>query len=362
MADKGPFVPKYKLVFDDLVKRIRQGEFADGERLPRERELCDQYQVKRVTVRRALELLDQQGAAEKRPGLGTYVRIHGKDAAAQGDTIIYAMRRNQNDIRHNVNAFNAMLFFVLEQACHERGLRLHYVGLENGDDAELTGPHVLAVMLVSYHEQGTAARLWAKGTPVICVNHWEEGVVSLLPDNFCGIRHAVHHLAALGHEHIGYISGPLANTNAEERLMGYRFGVQEKGLSAGREDVVWGSWTMESGREAMLRLMAQKDRPTAVIAASDMMAIGAIDAANKLGLRVPEEVSIMGFDNIDMGLYCAPPLTTVSLSVQELARLAVEAAVRAASTPADSREHYTVRLPTDIAARGSVAERAGRAE
>ncbi len=350
MPKKTPFVPKYKQVCEDLAQRIQRGEFPDGARLPRERELCERYQVKRVTVRRALEMLDQSGLAEKRPGLGTYVRT-GRSAAAstRGNTMVFAMRRNQNDIRHNVNAFNAMLFFLLEQACHERGLRLQYAGIEDGmAQTDQVSDDVLGVLLVSQHEAEAAESLWKRGIPTICVNHWDERAVSLLPDNFCGMRLAVDHLNRLGHTRVGFIRGPLANVNAEERVMGYRYGMHEHNLPVLDGDIAPGHWTMESGREAMLHLMEQPDRPTAVIAASDMMAIGAIDAAHKLGLSVPGDVSIMGFDNIDMGMYCAPPLTTIGINAPALARLAVDTMLTVASSPEHAQDRYVLRLPADL--------------
>lgn len=355
MSAKSPFVPKYRQVFEDIAQRIQRGEFPDGTRLPRERELCECYQVKRVTVRRVLDMLDQSGLAVKRPGLGTYVKAgHNPAASVRGSTVVFAMRRNQNDIRHNVNAFNAMLFFLLEQACHERGLRLQYAGLEDGvTDTALTNEDVLGVMLISQHEPEAAEKLWDRGIPTICVNHWDKRAVSLLPDNFCGIRQAVEHLTALRHTHIGFIRGPLANVNAEERVMGYRYGMHEHGLPAEDSDIVAGHWTMESGREAMLHLMAQESRPTAVIAASDMMAIGAIDAAHRLGLSVPGDVSIMGFDNIDMGVYCAPPLTTIGINAGVLAQLSVDAILQVASAPGSAQDRYMVRLPADLSMRQS---------
>ncbi len=357
MTDKTPFVPKYKQVCEDIAQRILRGEFSPGTRLPRERELCERYQVKRVTVRRALEMLDESGLAEKRPGLGTYVKSGEKPSTRRGDTVVFAMRRNQNDIRHNVNAFNAMLFFLLEQACHERGLRLQYVGLEDGvTEPQLSAPHVLGVMLISRHEPDAAEKLWSRSIPAICVNHWEARAVSLLPDNFCGIRLAVEHLKKLGHTRIGMIRGPVANVNAEERLMGYRHGMHEHGLTIADGWVSPGHWTMESGRDAMLHLMNQPHPPTAVIAASDMMAIGAYDAAHKLGLSVPNDISIVGFDGIDMGLYCAPPLTTISMDAQALARLSVEAVLQVAASPERARDNHMVRLPTTLTIRQSTAE------
>ncbi|MGI6672397.1 MAG: GntR family transcriptional regulator [Christensenellales bacterium] len=354
MKDKSPFVPKYKQVYESIAQRILCGEFPEGARLPCERELCEHYQVKRVTVRRALEMLDSNGLAEKRHGLGTYVKAADKPQSINRDTVVFAMRRNQNDIRHNVNAFNAMLFFLLEQCCHEHGLRLQYTGLdENVVEPQLTAPHVLGVMLISHHEAGVAEKLWKRGMPTICVNHRERQAVSLLPDNFNGIRLAVEHLKALGHTHIGMIGGPVVNINAEERLMGYQYGLLEQGLTIANELIAPGLWTMESGREAMVHLMQLSPRPTAVIAASDMMAIGAIDAACRLNLSVPKDVSIVGFDGIDMGLYCSPPLTTIGMDARALARLSVEAMLHAASSPERAHDNHIIRLPPTLIVRQS---------
>jgi LacI family transcriptional regulator len=140
-----------------------------------------------------------------------------------------------------------------------------------------------------------------------------------------GIRQAVQHLAALGHRRIAFISGPLGLRSAVARRDAFLKSMAELGLAVPAEEMVEGSHTMEGGIGAMEKLTALGELPTAVMCSNDMTAIGALHALFRTTHKVPEEISLVGFDDIHLAQFMLPPLTTVEMSCKHLAAAAVEA-------------------------------------
>jgi LacI family transcriptional regulator len=143
-------------------------------------------------------------------------------------------------------------------------------------------------------------------------------------DNIDGAKHAVEHLIGLGHRDIAFISGPTNHADARERLGGYMAAL---GAKAHRDPrlIVDADYQEQGGYEATLRLLASGVRFTAILAANDQMAFGVRLALHEQGLRVPEDVSLVGFDDLYFSRYLTPPLTTVHHSAQDLGRRASEA-------------------------------------
>jgi LacI family transcriptional regulator len=158
--------------------------------------------------------------------------------------------------------------------------------------------------------------------------------VRLLKVNYGGgIREAVQHLAALGHRRIAFISGPLQLRTAATRRGAFRSAMAELGLTVPAASIVEGKHTMESGKAAMEQLLKVPELPTAVICSNDMTAIGVLHALDETTHKVPRDISVVGFDDIDLAQFMLPPLTTVQMSCRDLAVAAVEA-LRAGIEPA----------------------------
>jgi DNA-binding LacI/PurR family transcriptional regulator len=139
-----------------------------------------------------------------------------------------------------------------------------------------------------------------------------------------GIRQGVQHLAALGHRNIAFISGPLSKRSPVARREAFLKAMAELGLTVPHKHLVEGNHTMESGIACMERLIALGELPTAVICSNDMTAIGALHALYRTTHRVPEDISVVGFDDIHLAQFMLPPLTTVQMSCRSLAAAAVE--------------------------------------
>jgi LacI family transcriptional regulator len=139
-----------------------------------------------------------------------------------------------------------------------------------------------------------------------------------------GIYEGVQHLAVLGHRDIGFISGPLHMRSSQARKKALLQCLRSTGLAANPSWIVEGDHTLDGGRDAMQRLLKLKKRPTALICSNDMTAIGVQHALFEASLKVPEDLSLIGFDDIHLAEYTIPPLTTVRMSCRDLAQKAVE--------------------------------------
>jgi LacI family transcriptional regulator, galactose operon repressor len=153
-----------------------------------------------------------------------------------------------------------------------------------------------------------------------------------------GIRQGVQHLAALGHRKIAFITGPPRLHSAQSRLTAFRKALGECGIPVEEKLIIEGDHTMEGGLAAAEKLMALKDLPTAIMCSNDMLAIGALHEMSHSGMRVPDDISIIGFDDVHMAAMMIPPLTSIQMSRADLA-LAAVSALRGHLEGTPKREH-----------------------
>src|ERR1700728_2563061 len=177
------------------------------------------------------------------------------------------------------------------------------------------------------------------------------GVSVLKVDYHHGIRQAVQHLAALGHRHIAFVSGPMRLHSAQSRLAAFSKSMQECGISPEVSQIVEGDHTLEGGAVAMDKLLAQKELPTAVICSNDMTAIGVLHKLYRTGLRVPDDISVIGFDDIHIAEVMMPPLTTVQMSRLEIAKAAFSALRSHVESPEQFHSRREFKIPTDLIVR-----------
>ena len=139
-----------------------------------------------------------------------------------------------------------------------------------------------------------------------------------------GGRAAAEHLADLGHTRIGFISGPPSFRSSHERREGFEEGLRERGLSLAAPYSAQGAYTFDSGIEVGRKLLQMSPPPTAIFAGNDEMAAGVLQAARQLGVRLPEDLSLVGFDDFQIASRLWPTLTTVRTPTREIGRIAVE--------------------------------------
>jgi len=178
-----------------------------------------------------------------------------------------------------------------------------------------------------------------------------------------GIDEAVEHLVALGHSTIGFISGPMSLPSARTRREAFLSSLERAGIPTRKDLVIEGNHSIDGGRMAMEQLLQLAQRPTAVLASNDLTAIGAIGSIHQHHLHVPRDISVIGFDDIEISASLYPPLTTVRLSRAVIADRAFHALFTANRTPGARGAEYivqpelVVRETTAIRARPAPAPR-----
>ncbi|MEI6460008.1 MAG: LacI family DNA-binding transcriptional regulator [Pseudomonadota bacterium] len=189
------------------------------------------------------------------------------------------------------------------------------------------------------------------GTPVVVINSPVRGEshLSFRLDNRGGARAMVEHLVRVGHRRIVFIAGPQDNFDATERLAGYCEAIAAQPNV--REFVMAGDFSEGSGVKAAQRLLQMDERPDAIFAANDMMALGCLRALAETGVRIPQDVAVVGFDDIPLARYVTPALTTVRVPMAALGARALDGLAEAIST--DSDRASTETLTTELVVRDS---------
>jgi LacI family transcriptional regulator len=190
--------------------------------------------------------------------------------------------------------------------------------------------------------------------PVVLLNSSDERHRAITIDNYGGAHAMMQHLAELGHERIAFICGPGNNADARDRLRGYRHAMRAHGRDVIRTLEIAGDFTESSGHEAAGRALALEPRPTAIFAANDSMAVGALTALREAGIAVPGEISVVGFDDIPVARYVTPALTTIRVDIAELGRRAFAVLCEAIADPQADRVRRE-RVRTTLVVRGSSA-------
>jgi DNA-binding LacI/PurR family transcriptional regulator len=172
------------------------------------------------------------------------------------------------------------------------------------------------------------------------------GVSCVRIDYSAGIDAAMEHLIKLGHHRIAFISGPMRLSSAQMRYTAFMKSAARDHLDGNPKLIEEGNHRVDGGHEAMQRILASGARPTAVLASNDLTAIGAMGAIAEAGLRVPEDISVVGYDDIQLSAFTMPPLTTVSLPRAEIANAAFHALLHAklsdAPIPVRGEEHVVL--------------------
>jgi LacI family transcriptional regulator len=196
-------------------------------------------------------------------------------------------------------------------------------------------------VMTSEMDAALAERLAASEIAVVFLDVGQVGpFVSNIAVNYeKGIRAGVEHLLALGHRRIAYVSGPQRLKSAQRRLLAFTR-TMKKYESA--PFIFEGDFKATGGQQAAAAMLQQKQRPTAIVAANDLMAMGAMRELRRAGLRVPEDVSVVGFDNILFAELTDPPLTTVALPREEIGRAAIEALLHTVTSKDKQGREYKI--------------------
>jgi LacI family transcriptional regulator len=265
-------------------------------------------------------------------------------------------------IPNNTNPFFSELAHGIEEGCY---LNDYSVILCNSDDDPTREETHLRVLLEKRidglivgstgDDQPLARSLRQSGVPLVMVDREIPGLKADLVqvDHTIGGYLAARHLVDLGHRGMGCIAGPSSAVSSAERLQGYKKALRVSALPCRSEWIIESDFTTEGGYKAATILVGKPDL-TAIFACNDLMAIGVLRYAAEAGLRVPRDLSVIGFDGIELGRYVYPALTTISQSIRKLGKLAAVTLIRRISRGGKGRLRRLV-LPPHLVVRESTS-------
>lgn len=233
---------------------------------------------------------------------------------------------------------------LADQAYYERVMEKH--------------PDAGMIYFLPYQTEAVQAATEHRQVPLLILDHSGEGddqsFYSLGTDNQNSIKKMVNLLIAKGHRRIAHITGNINNRSAQERLEGYEMAMREAGLEGRREWIKYGNWQRECAELVTSQLLRLEEAPTAIVCANDVSALGAYAAIAKTGLRVPEDISVTGFDDIALAATSNPPMTTIHQPLAAMGQVAVNLMIDALE--GGNPEKRQVFTDLTIVHRDSVAE------
>lgn len=348
-----------------LRTQIADRTYRVGDKLPSEVELGKTYNVNRATVRRALQKLMSERLIYRIPASGTFVsdnaRVDAKyTQTAEGEiNVAWVIGNGANRV---LGPFHALLFSRVssELSRYQQHLVFFSTDQSQCDDliiANIRQKKIQAMFLVGQFPNQNFDRFKRLNVPMVLLdNSLSDGSIDcVIADNEKGAYDAVCRLIEKGHRRIATVRAPLTEAATQERFKGYMRALTDAGIPFYEELVVEGNFQSDGGEAAMEKLLALKFPPTAVFSFNDEMAIGAMKAIRNHGLRIPEDISIVGFDDIEWSSHAIPPLSTVHVPIEEIAYAGVHLLETRMQRP--STVPYKVLIPARYVERASVATR-----
>lgn len=231
------------------------------------------------------------------------------------------------------NIFFAEIISEVEDILREHGYAAIICDCRSNIDLEKNAVNFLyrkrvdGIIAMPVNKDGSYLSQFEKaGKPIVLIDRKVDGITCdcVLTDNLAAVRNAVSRLVQCGHKKIGFISGPTDVYTAKERLSGYQLACLEHNLCMDESLIVYGDYSIESGAKKLLELYEKNPDMTAVIICNYEMTVGAMIKINELGIKVPETLSVIGFDNLDFARACRPRLEIITQPTKEIARLATE--------------------------------------
>jgi DNA-binding LacI/PurR family transcriptional regulator len=330
--------PLYRQIVDDIEGKITSGELKPGDRIASQNELAKHYGVSLITIKKALAQLVNKGILFSRVGKGTFITQTPISNQAKIPNSIGLVLRDLN------NPFFSLIVKSVESKATELGYNLMITSssdLEEKEEAQIAhfrqiGVNGMIIASMGHHHQVTNGilQIQKERFPFVMVSYVQNEDISYIgTDHVYGAYIATEHLIKLGYQRIGYISTEKGDAVGTLRKEGYVKALREYGHTPNEDDIyrlpfvgVWNQY--QAGYDMGVHFAELTDRPNAIFAFNDLSALGFEQAILAQGLRVPEDVAIVGFDDIESNLAAPVPLTTVHTPTSMIGALAVETLVK----------------------------------
>lgn len=356
LLDRSPEAPHLHVQVAAVLKeRIQNGLWPHGSSLPSEKDLCAEFDVARGTVRQALQTLENDGLLRREQGRGTFVHINDVNAdKVQHKRLAFIVPYVRDS---SVPAVLIGFQQVAEQA--------NYSVIFNHVNNDLKQQERVMRKLVSEGVTGIALypvdsenlplveNLSASGFPLVLIDRYLRSVSSdyVMTDHFGGAIRGAHYLFDQGHRRVGFATWLSPAVSMEHRYLGYRQALLERGFQPDERLVCRVEGYPMIDLSPLCEYLSGDDRPSAVFAANDQIAIGIYRAAAAVGLSIPDDLSVLGFDNLDVSAHLEPPLTTLAQPFTQIGQAAANILLR--RIDGDSTYFQQVTLPTELVIRQS---------
>ena len=345
-------------------ERILDGRLSVGTRLPTDDELADLYQISRDTVRQALALLANEGLIERVQGRGTFViqpRSNGSPVTQPKQKQIGLVLNRTLRTHLTMN-----LLVGVEQAAKSHGYNVSFTYAEGEQDqqardiARLQANHVLGMIIWAMGDtthDNSIQQLQTDQFPLVLIDRYFPGLAIdyVGSDNIGGGYRATEHLLILGHRRIGFVFAQeetLQTTSVYERWQGYCKALQKYEVPYHETLVVPDVRKLQSGaREGLVEFLQRPDRPSAIFAVNDYIALDVLQAARAIHLRIPEDLAVVGFDDQEFAAHVHPSLTTIKQQFIDIGLRAGTLLINRIEGMAGPPKH--IELPTSLIIRES---------
>lgn len=330
-ADNGlDYRPRYVAIRDEIARRISTGDLEIGQQVPSLRQICDEFDVSSVTARRVLSELVLAGLVETVGGRGTFVRTR----SSRPRVAVVMIGYTHASWREYASMFAQLVGGITEAVWSEDGI-LTVLPVPDTPAMETTLSDVVQdngidgiLVRAAGHVNWTALDHLRKrvGVAVVVIKRRDPygRFSSVVPDATMAGRLAVEHLLELGHREIGLVVARASLDTYKDHLRGARQALRRSGLRLAPEQLCTVEEPLKDyGRDTAIELL-RKSRPTAVVTNSDILAEGVYEGAGHLGVTIPTELSVVGFDDVEPATKLHPALTTVRLPYYELGRAAAQ--------------------------------------
>jgi DNA-binding LacI/PurR family transcriptional regulator len=342
--------PKYIFVENHIKAAIKKKELVD--KLPGERTLAAQLGVSYMTVRKSVENLVSQGVLYKVPTKGTYVN-YDKPQRRKNFTIGYFLDATM--IAGISSPYYSLIFDAIEKVAAKDDYSVVYFSDNNPDRLKRTLSKVDGVIATCIPRIEHVILEMKQSVPVVVIENSaaDKVIPSVIIDNFNADVESVDYACSLGHSNIGFMTGLDDSDVGKNRYAGYQYGLRKNKIELDKSLVFNGNYSYQSGIEGAEYFLTLDELPTTVICANDSMALGAIRHFRQEGLNIPEDISIIGFDNIDVAAQIVPSLTTIASPIDEIAKHSFS--ILKALIDGKTIEQQHIALPAHLIIRDSCA-------
>jgi len=341
---------KYIEIINFLINYIKNNNLNPGDKILSENEISQLFRVTKVTASHALNELVKTGILYRIQGKGTFFAGFQNKVS---NILLFLPVTSYYD-----QYFTGPLLNTFFHLIDRNGLNLLMNYFKDNkkitEIPNLENCKVIVVLALKKGEGFSKTLIQKLDIPIIYLSSHPEVPVSYIAfDNKNGAKKAIEYLIKMGHRKIAYFSAEeTSNISNEERKEGYIEALRENKIK--EKLVLKGNYTEESGYKMAKEILKMKNKPSAILCANDLIAVGALHYFNEKGVKIPDDISIIGFGNYKIAKFARIPLTTVSLPVEEMGKKLAELAIKKSEEEKGSIENEKIILPTELIIRQSV--------